>query len=238
MASELDSNSAVPLYKQVADIIVDKINEGVYKTGDKIPPEMSLMEAYGVSRITVRAAISALVDEGLLSRVQGKGTFVAKAKNIYSARDNVGFTRSCILSGCKPSSKVIKSEIVSASPKQIDFFNIGNGDKVICTERLRFIDGEPAMVETNYYPMSMKFILNENLEGSLFELLTNKYGYIISNSIRTIEICYSSEEEMKLLNLKEKQALLLFRDKHKDNNNKPLFLSKQVYCSGKFKFYL
>ncbi len=69
-------NDASPLYAQIADDLREKIQSGIWKTGDKIPPELDLCELYNVSRITVRKAIDELVRENLLYRERAKGTFV------------------------------------------------------------------------------------------------------------------------------------------------------------------
>ena len=77
---ELDQNSIVPLYKQLKDRIKEAILSGELKPNQKIPSELELSQTYQISRITVRNAISELVDEELLEKKQGKGTFVRKRK--------------------------------------------------------------------------------------------------------------------------------------------------------------
>jgi GntR family transcriptional regulator len=80
----LDKSSAVPLYAQLAEKLKEKILKGEWKDGEKIPPELELMEKYGVSRATVRAAIDALVAEGFLVKRHGIGTFVRKFRPTFS----------------------------------------------------------------------------------------------------------------------------------------------------------
>ena len=62
MASVINPNSAVPLYKQIANIIAQDIKNGKYSYGDRLPSELTLKDVFGVSRITVRAAIAELID--------------------------------------------------------------------------------------------------------------------------------------------------------------------------------
>ena len=80
MSSAINPNSAVPLYKQIANVIAQDIKDGKYNYGDRLPSELTLKDTFGVSRITIRAAISELMEEGLLVRSQGKGTFIAQPK--------------------------------------------------------------------------------------------------------------------------------------------------------------
>ncbi|MGR5318391.1 GntR family transcriptional regulator, partial [Vibrio mediterranei] len=65
-----------PVYLKIVDDLVSKIKTGTYKEGDMLPPENSLLETYGVSRMTVRKALALLVEQDLLYRVKGRGTFV------------------------------------------------------------------------------------------------------------------------------------------------------------------
>ena len=82
MAGKLAGDSATPLYQQVANDLREAIVNDVYHVGARIPTEPELSHLYGVSRITVRKAIEILVDEGLLAKRQGKGTFVQEFANL------------------------------------------------------------------------------------------------------------------------------------------------------------
>jgi GntR family transcriptional regulator len=226
------------MYKQLTKIIMSKIENGQWKAGDKIPSETELLKEYNVSRITVRAAITALVEDGILTRSQGKGTFVASQKSLYEANDHIGFTRSCLLAGKTPATKLLKAELVYPDAEIKEFLRLKEDEKVIMMERLRFVDNVPISIEANYYPLSFGFLLNENLEGSLFELLENKYHIFIAHSERTLEVYSATDYEAGLLKIKQNTPLLLFTDKQTDSENKPLFTSKQVYCTNSLKFYL
>jgi GntR family transcriptional regulator len=234
----INPNSIIPMYKQVIKILADQIHEGKLKPGDRLPSEAELMKEFGVSRITIRTAIAELVDDGLLVRSQGKGTFVATPKSLYKADDQFGFTRSCILAGKVPTTKQLSSELIYPTLEDIEFLNVKETDKIVCTKRLRLVDGVPTMIETNHYISSFSFLLEENLEGSLFEVLGNTYNIYVAESIRTLEICLPTKEEVALLGIKQNTPLLLFKDKQKDASGNPLFISKQLYCTERLKFYL
>ena len=76
----IDKNSPIPVYYQLKEMIKEKIADGTWQVGQCIASERELTEAYGVSRMTVRQALGELVQEGLLVREKGKGTFVCKAR--------------------------------------------------------------------------------------------------------------------------------------------------------------
>ena len=233
----IEYNNPIPLYKQMSKLIKNKIDKKELKPGDRIESENDLSIRYGISRITVRYAIKELVEEGILNKIQGKGTYVSVNKEKYYANDYIGFTRSCILSGKKATTKLISSGFTLPNRIQADFFNIGENDKIVYTKRLRLVDNYPTVIETNYYNTYLSFLLEENLERSLFELLKNKYNIIIKNIERTLETYFPNKEEIELLNIKKGTPLLLFMDEQLDQYDNPLFLSRQVYCTEKIKFY-
>lgn len=233
----INHNSSVPMYKQVVQILSTRIASGELNVGDKIPSEIDLMKSFGVSRITIRAAISELAEEGILTRSQGKGTFVSAPKTVYDANDVIGFSRSCQLAGKQSLTKVISIEMVYPTEKQVEFFQIVPNDMIVCSKRLRFVDRKPTQIEINHYHPRLNFLMNENLEGSLFDLFYNKLGIDIVNKKRTLEICYSTKEEIELLDLIKKMPLLLFKDEQFDKSGMPLYLSKQLYNTENLKFY-
>ncbi len=238
MQEIINPNSNIPMYTQVKNILFKKIQNEKLKPEDKLPSEAELMKNFKVSRITIRAAIAELVEEGILIRVQGKGTFVASPKSLYQADDTHGFSYSCLQAGKIPSTKLVSKELIYPNSHDIEFLGVQETEKIICIKRLRFVDNKPTMVETNHYPIAFSFLLNENLEGSLLELLSEKYNIHVDKNIRTIEICKPTKEEATLLEVKFNTPLLLFKDKQKDINDNPLFTSKQVYYTERLKFYL
>lgn len=167
MSSAINPNSAVPLYKQIANVIAQDIKDGKYNYGDRLPSELTLKDTFGVSRITIRAAISELMEEGLLVRSQGKGTFIAQPKAIMPASDHPGFTQSCLLAGRTPSTKLLSIDYTYPSPAECLFLNLNETDKVIVSKRLRFIENYPTVIETNHYITDFDFLFNEDLNGSL-----------------------------------------------------------------------
>ena len=83
--SEAENRYAFTLQEQLRADLSRKIEDGIYKPGDRLPSESELVEAYGVSRVTVRAALGMLVDEGVLVKRRGKGTFVRPTTIVESA---------------------------------------------------------------------------------------------------------------------------------------------------------
>lgn len=234
----LELNTDIPLYHQISQIILNQIEQGIFKPGTKLPSESELIECFGVSRITIRSALAELIDEGVINSIKGKGSFVASPKALYTADDHYGFTRSCQIAGKTASTKVLDINLVYPPQSIASFLNVDVSDKVIMIQRLRYVNQTPMLLETNHYPMSYSFLLNENLNGSLFDLLGTKYDITIGKSVRTLEACMPTDVEAKVLGISKNTPLLLFKDQHMAKDGSPLFTSKQVYCSEKMKFYL
>jgi GntR family transcriptional regulator len=122
--------------------------------GDPIPSERVLCDQFGVSRMTIRQAVDALVVEGLLVREQGRGTFVAPSKLDLQVR-LTSFGEEMQRRGMTPSSKVMVAEVVSATPDVADALEILPGERVYSLYRVRLADGEPMAVEQSWLPCSL-----------------------------------------------------------------------------------
>jgi GntR family transcriptional regulator len=119
--------------------------------GDAIPSERLLCERFGVSRMTVRQAVDALVVDGLLEREQGRGTFVAPTKMDLEIR-LASFGEEMRRRGMEPSSKVLVAEEVPASPEIADVLELLPGELVFYLDRVRYADGEPMAIEQTWLP--------------------------------------------------------------------------------------
>ncbi len=234
---KINPTSMIPMYKQIISVINEQIESGELQPGDKLPSETELMKEYKVSRITIRAAVSELEESGLVIRSRGKGTFIASKKELYSADDQIGFTHSCQQEGKCATTEVISVSWEYPTLSDVEYMKIEEDSRILITKRLRFVDGEPTMIETNHYSPQFRFLEQESLDGSLYDIL-QKHKIFLGKSIRTLEVVYANSQEANLLKLKKGDALLLFTDKHQDENGSPLFISKQVYCTQRLKFYL
>jgi len=119
--------------------------------GEAIPSERLLCERFGVSRMTVRQAVDALVVEGLLQREQGRGTFVAPTKLDLEVR-LASFGEEMRRRGMVPSSTVLAAEEVPAAPDVADALELLPGEQVFYLHRVRYADGEPMAIEQAWLP--------------------------------------------------------------------------------------
>lgn len=233
----VDNSSVIPLYKQVSQILTEQIKNGNLLSGEKIPSELELMKAFHVSRITIRGAISEMVDDGLLQRHQGKGTFVSNQQEKYELNDILGLTAACKRTGKTITSKVLSIGKGYLTKKESKFLGVPDSEPIIEITRLRYIDDVPTLIETIHFPNEYSFLYNEDLTQSLFSIL-QAHNLTVHNSSRTLSIAYANGAEAKLLNIHSNTPLLLFKDYQNNQYNKPFFVSKQLYNTQNMVFYL
>ena len=148
---KLNKDSSVALYQQLINEIKESIQTGELKSGDRLMTEGEFSKEYDVSRITVRKAIEVLVEEGILIKKQGIGTFVADKKLTRDGSIFMGFTESCRLDGKVPSSRLLSADLSEASGVDQRNLNLEEGEMVIRVRRLRFCDGTPTVLEMNHF---------------------------------------------------------------------------------------
>ena len=231
----LISDSASPLYRQLMQRLRSDIAAGVYPTGSRIPSEAELGEAYQVSRVTVRKALAELTQEGLLRRRQGKGTFVCAPRITQSLRDVNSFHEACRLMGRTPGTRLISAQLVTAGEKAAEELLLPEGARVVEIVRLRMADGQPVMLETNCFPESAAWLLEEALDGSLYHLLES-HGLVPSRGIHEISLCYATPAQARLLDVNAGDALLRLEQVICDQNGAPLHTSHQVIRGDRFTF--
>ena len=236
---KVEKESPLPLHYQLKQIILEMIENELLKPGDSIPPERELCDTQGVSRMTVNKAIFSLVNEGVLYREQGKGTFVAKPKINQNLSDLKGFTEEMREKGLNPISKVLFFEIKAATKQNKQELNMSEEhDLVIEMTRLRKVDEEPFALETVLIPYHIcPDMTRESVEGkSLYATLTEEYNYRLDKAKQTIEPIQLNEYEAKLLNQNDNALALLFRRTTYLQDGTPVEYTKEIYRSDKYKY--
>ena len=138
----LDKASSVPLHVQASNFIREKIYNREWDVDAKIPTEFELVELLGMSRGTVKRAIKALVDEGLLVQVRGKGTFVTRP-NISHPSGNclLSFAESLHAQGLDFETQVLEQRVIEADERLSAKLQIPVNAPVLLLRRVRTIDG-------------------------------------------------------------------------------------------------
>jgi GntR family transcriptional regulator len=202
MSLRLDKNSPLPLYAQLKEAL-SKMIEEKYKPGDLLPAEPEIEKMFGVSRVTVRQAMGALVEEGLVVKRQGKGTFVQDQKITHNLTSITSWTQEMRERGLLP--KTVEMSISRMNPpkKIASMLNLKPDDTVIRIKRIRYANEEPICVMINYLKEDyVPDILESGFqEESLYEHLEKKYGIRIVKAQETVEAREASEYEAEVLHI-------------------------------------
>jgi len=185
----LDEKSPVPLYYQLTEKLRKNIESGEWTPHSLIPSETELCEKYGVSRGTVRQALSQLVQEGLLYRKQGKGTFVAEPKITQQLNRFYSFAQDMRERGLKPSSKLLQNEKILPDSYIKNVLGLKENEMVYKIMRLRLANQEPLILETSYLVEELFPDLDrEDIEKvPLYDLIIKKYRVKITRARETFE---------------------------------------------------
>lgn len=196
-----EQRGSMPLYRQIADYIRQKVDDGEWPVGSQIPTEQKLCAQFNVSRITVVKALERLVEEGILIREQGKGTFVSLPELSYESMELLSFTEEMKRKGKHPSSLVLAKKWVTPSKSIQAKLKVAADEKVWCFKRLMLADGIPLGIQTSYFPMIRfpEFITYVVDNTSLYQILQVKYGVIIGQAVETYRAVQLDEEEKDLL---------------------------------------
>ncbi|MGG3466170.1 GntR family transcriptional regulator [Neobacillus pocheonensis] len=190
-----------PLYKQIADYIRQKVDAGEWSVGDQVPPEIRLCEQFNVSRITVVKALERLAEEGLLVREQGKGTFVALPELSTEPAELMSFTEEMKRKGKSPGTVVLSKSWSKPAIGIQQRLKLGPNEKVLAIRRLMMADNLPIGIQTSYLPQKqfpelMNYV-TDNV--SLYSVLQEHYGTIITQAIETYRAVQLDVEEKELL---------------------------------------
>lgn len=233
----IDKTSVVPIYYQLKTLIQERISTGEYPVGMCLPSEREYCEEYGISRMTVRQAISELVNEGLLRRERGKGTYVAQPKIEQGLQGLTSFTEDMKRRNMHPGTKLIQMSVGPATGHVAARLGLAEGTEVYEIARLRLADGEPMAIETAYIPVSYLPNLPEEAiaTGSLYEAMRQQ-GIQMAYADETLEAALARANESRRLNIKSKAPVLLIERTTYTSDGKAIEFVKSVYRGDSYKF--
>jgi GntR family transcriptional regulator len=204
--------------------------------GDAIPSERQLSAEFGISRLTLRAALDDLVREGYLVRRRGAGTFVSEPK-IAQELTMTSFTEDMRRRGMTPGSRTLELRIVPAGARLGRILHVSPSEPVVVAKRLRLADREPMATETLHVPERLVpgLTAKDLEERSFYELLDYRYGIVIVGGTQTIEPTVTNEEESADLGVPLHSPAFLFeRVTHTDDAEIVEFVSS-LYRGDRYR---
>ena len=197
---QIDRESYEPAYAQLARILRQQVGDGHFRPGDQLPSEAQLCRRYGISPMTVRRSINLLIDQGVVSTVQGRGTFV-KPVELSEANFDLQGLQELILESSATDIKLLDARIVSADERAARKLEISAGDPIIYIRRLFSRDGNPVFYHRAYliYDPTRPIVEAELDVTSLRGLFGNGENTLLKRGSLNIEATLMNAEEAQLL---------------------------------------
>ena len=218
--------------RQLQDLVATTL-----RPGDALLGERQLEEQFGVSRITVRRAISDLVQDGALVRIKGKGTFVSHGL-VRSTLHLASFNEDMRAAGFEPSTRVINASAAPPPPAAAEHLGLPLQETAYRVQRLRLANGSPVSVDESWLPPRLlPDLLSRDLTGSLYRILADS-GHPVQHAEQTVEAAAASKETAALLDIEPGAPVLLFKRRSftgQDDPGTPIEYAVSTYRSDRYQ---
>lgn len=243
MTSTLQKYTDVPMYQQLQELIRGDLLSGTWQPGQAIPSEQTLVQQFGIARMTVRQAVDGLIREGLLRRERGRGTFVAHKRVERELSRMRGFSEDMRVRGMVPSARLIARKVVPAPPEVSTHLNLGPREAVIYIRRLRLADASPMALETSYLNYTLlRPVLETDLESSsLYEYLQSTLPLSLSHASQELAAALPSAEDAELLEQSRRAPTLMITQTtyvQVADEELPAIFGRTIYRADRYRFRL
>lgn len=230
--------SPVPLYTQIREVLRSRILDGTYQPHQQMPSESDMISGFGVSRITVRQALSDLQNEGLIFRIHGKGTFVSKPKAFQDLGRLQGFGEAMRQMGYETYSKVISVKTARPIPQVAERLQIARNGKVTELKRLRYLNREPISLDVSYLPATIgSRLAKEDLATrDVFVILENDYGMSLGHADLQIGSTVADEMLAEQLRVQAGSPVLVIERTTHTTDGMPVDFEHLFYRGDAFQY--
>ena len=227
------------LYLKLSDALVEQIMDGTLAEGTLLPSERELCQTHGISRTTVRQALQDLSQKGYIKAIHGKGTVVIRPQIRQELRSIYSFDEDMRRLGKHPETQIMDFVKIEPTGNVAAMMQLPAGESVYRIMRLRLVDGEPMLLETNYLPCSRfpNFTRQMLEHQSLYRVLTSQYGLNIDVAEETFEPILLRPIESQMLHTGQ-GALGMLIERISYENGRVIEISKSVSPASKFKHHV
>ncbi len=230
---ELDRDSKVSVHIQLRELLRNYIQQHS-KEGRQLPSERDMSSHFSVARMTLRHAVDALVEEELLERVVGVGTFVSRTKVDLSLK-LTSYTEEMVRRGMRPSARTLAFEQIPATARLARELQLEEGQGVVRLRRLLFADEEPMSVDENFIPAwRVPGILDTGPPSSLYNVLGERYGLVMEWGEDTIEANAAAPSIARLLKV-DVGSPVLRTERHAYVSRSTVDYSVSFYRADRYK---
>lgn len=206
----LAPHSPVPLHAQLREAVRERIRDGSYAAHARLPAESEMSKAFGVSRITVRQALSDLQNEGLIFKVAGKGSFVSRPKPYQQLTELEGFGEAMSRQGYEIHNDVVGHALLPASADVAQRLGLAEGTQVAQIRRVRHLNRSPVSLEITYLPAAIGERLRtaDLARRDIFLIIENDYGIALGHADVRIDAILADAPTAAALQVAPGSALL------------------------------
>ncbi|WP_435234751.1 GntR family transcriptional regulator [Psychromonas sp. PT13] len=229
----------IPMYRQIADIIREKIRTGEYKVAEALPTESELRTAFSVSRVTIRQALKLLIENEELESIQGSGTYVKENKINYDIYQQSTFNEKWAHLNQETHSEVLVFEITLPSITMAEYLNIDETERVFHIKRLRCLAEHPITLEDTWMPLSLfPDLTYQVMENSKYDYIENTKGMTIDRSEQEIIPILPSKDVAALLQIDQNQPIIEKRTRSFLEDGTVFEYSRNQFTTTDYKFTL
>jgi GntR family transcriptional regulator len=237
-AGPVDVDGSRPLWDRVRQSLADEVERGALPPGSRVPSERALSERLGVSRVTVRRALAALEQGGVIETSPGLGRFVRMRQVEEPPNELVSFSRMAASLGLKVTSRVLVHRARPATLDEAETLSVAPGAELIELERLRLLDGVPVVIDHSLVPAAWApGLLDLDFTAtSLYDELAERHGILAWRAEYVVQAEGASRRAAELLGLSEGQPVLVARQTTVDPDRRPFQLSVLTYRGDRYRF--
>lgn len=226
-----------PLWVQAVNLINAEIASGVLKPGMRLPPERELCQRLNISRVTLRKALTRLVEDGVLNASHGRGWYVAAGGSTKEWPNSLeSFTETANRMGLTATSQVLRAEVLPANLDEADELSIAPGAPLFHLERVRLLNAVPIAVDRTAIPEQLVsgFADRDFSQESLYAALA-EVGLEFMRADSTIEAREADAFLARHLDLAEGKPVLVMHQLVFDRADKPMFASTIRYSGERYR---
>ncbi len=235
----LDKSSAVPLYEQLRQGLLNAISEGQIPQGSKLPTEEELCAALGISRPVARQAYSALIEAGYVERKRGKGTFVRRPGNLGRfIHRQFSFAQEMEILNLPHRTQLLRQEWTAYAPELFGALKLQQGERCLHLVRMRYVSEAPYVLVENYIPEPVFPGIDryDFEQRSLYDVFEKEYRLRVTRSRRTICARAASAEQADLFGVRRRAPMLCIKNVVLDQYDRPIDWSEE-YLDGNVRSF-
>ena len=236
----VDKSQPTPAYLQLQERLRSAILAGEIVPGEALPSERELAESLGLSRMTVRRALGALVAQKLAERRQGSGTYVLPRRLEQTVDRVLGFADEAKLLGFEPGSRILETLTLPADPRVAEALKLALKAPVCRITRLRTADGAPLALQLAHLPPPYTSLSAEALAagGSLYRTLAETFGLVPRHAKQTVSARMPTQRERELLELPRGIPVLALERTTFGTDPAPFEFVRSAYRGDKYQLGL